>query len=259
MGITEAVRRLALDPFGELPKPNDVELVELDGVTVGFNRWPSAQIVRIVDTDADIPAAVAATRAAARERGKEILGWWIPPDRAEFAPALEAAGLVNEDTPGFEATENAMALVEPPPRGSAPDVEIGVVDTWEQSEETGRVVRSVFGMPESSEEQRRAGFDDYMAGRDKGSGLYAAIDGRIVGSGYAAFGAAGINLFGACVLPEARGRGVYRSLVAARWEMAVERGTPALTVQAGKMSRPILERVGFQFIAAARVFVDKLS
>jgi len=89
--------------------------------------------------------------------------------------------------------------------------------------------------------------------------LYAAIDGRIVGASHAAFGRAGINLFGAAVVPEARGRGVYRSLVLARWDLAVERGTPALTVQAGRMSRPLCERMGFVFVDAVRVFVDELT
>jgi hypothetical protein len=51
---------------------------------------------------------------------------------------------------------------------------------------------------------------------------------------------------------------VYRSLVRARWDYAVERGTPALTVQAGRMSRPILERLGFELITPVRVYVDKL-
>ena len=55
-----------------------------------------------------------------------------------------------------------------------------------------------------------------------------------------------------------RGRGVYRSLVQARWDWAVELGTPALTVQAGRMSRPILERLGFEFVEPVRVYVDNL-
>jgi hypothetical protein len=46
--------------------------------------------------------------------------------------------------------------------------------------------------------------------------------------------------------------------VLARWDLAVERGTPALTVQAGRMSRPICERMGFGFVEAVRVFVDNL-
>jgi hypothetical protein len=33
---------------------------------------------------------------------------------------------------------------------------------------------------------------------------------------------------------------------------------PALTVQAGRMSRPICERMGFAFVGAVRVFVDEL-
>jgi len=33
--------------------------------------------------------------------------------------------------------------------------------------------------------------------------------------------------------------------VRARWDEAVRRGTPALAVGAGAMSRPILERLGF--------------
>jgi hypothetical protein len=69
---------------------------------------------------------------------------------------------------------------------------------------------------------------------------------------------AGINLFGASVAPGAHGQGVYRSFVLARWELAVERGTPALTVQAGRMSRPICERMGFGSVGAVRVF-DELA
>lgn len=59
----------------------------------------------------------------------------------------------------------------------------------------------------------------------------------------------GIDLSGAAVLPTARGRGVYRALIVHRWRDAVERGTPALTVQAGAMSTPILEQLGFVTVA----------
>jgi len=68
---------------------------------------------------------------------------------------------------------------------------------------------------------------------------------------------AGINLNGAGVLPSARGRGVYRALVAERWREAVARGTPALTVQAGAMSRPILEKLGFVAVAEVTVLCDR--
>jgi predicted acetyltransferase len=58
------------------------------------------------------------------------------------------------------------------------------------------------------------------------------------------------------VLAEARGRGAYRALVRARWEDAVEAGQPALVVHAGAMSRPILERLGFQVAAEQEVLLD---
>jgi GNAT superfamily N-acetyltransferase len=69
----------------------------------------------------------------------------------------------------------------------------------------------------------------------------------------------GINLSGSSVLPAARGRGVYRALVAARWDEAVERHLPALTVQAGVMSAPILERLGFESVGTQLVLCDRFD
>jgi hypothetical protein len=44
----------------------------------------------------------------------------------------------------------------------------------------------------------------------------------------------------------ARGHGLYRALVSARWDFAVERGTPALVTEAiVTTSYPILQRLGF--------------
>ena len=63
---------------------------------------------------------------------------------------------------------------------------------------------------------------------------------------------------GGAVLPEARGRGVYRALVHARWEQAVARGTPLLVVQAGPMSAPILTGLGFESHGELRLYADRL-
>jgi GNAT superfamily N-acetyltransferase len=71
-------------------------------------------------------------------------------------------------------------------------------------------------------------------------------------------GSAGVNLFGGSVLEEARGLGVYQALIAARWEAAVARGTPALTVQAGRMSKPIVEKLGFVGVGQAHIYVDTI-
>ncbi len=63
---------------------------------------------------------------------------------------------------------------------------------------------------------------------------------------------------GGAVLPDARGHGVYRALVRARWEHAVARGTPLLVVQAGHMSRPVLERLGFERHGELHLYIDRL-
>ena len=68
-----------------------------------------------------------------------------------------------------------------------------------------------------------------------------------------------MTLFGAAVLPEARGRGAYRALVRARWEDAAARGTPVLVTQAGRMSAPILLRAGFEEVARIHILIDRFG
>jgi hypothetical protein len=41
-----------------------------------------------------------------------------------------------------------------------------------------------------------------------------------------------------------------------RWEHAVDRGTPLLVVQAGDMSAPVPERLGFVRHGDVRLYVD---
>jgi GNAT superfamily N-acetyltransferase len=259
MDVPEPVRRLAVRPFHELPVPPDVEHVELDGAFIGFNRWPTAQIVGIRgEGPSNVRATVEAARALARERGKTILAWWVPPDQDHVAPALEAAGLVNEDTPGLEAIENALTLVEPPLGGDVEGVEVRIVETWDDYRAGARVVEDAFGMPHVTDDDLRSRYADYRHPDNPGREFVGLIDGRIVGTSFAAFGDAGVNLFGGAVASDARGRGVYRALVQARWRTASARGEPAITVQAGRMSRPICERLGFSFLTPIRVFVDQL-
>ena len=85
--------------------------------------------------------------------------------------------------------------------------------------------------------------------------IFAAyIDGELVACATAAYLERAVYLSGAATAPAARGRGAYRALVRARWDEAVRRGTPMLVVQAGGMSRPILERIGFRQVCARSAF-----
>ena len=70
------------------------------------------------------------------------------------------------------------------------------------------------------------------------------------------YGPPAIFLGGAAVLSQYRGRGVYRALVASRWRAAVAIGKPALTIHAGEMSKPILERCGFEAVCQIDVLLD---
>jgi GNAT superfamily N-acetyltransferase len=86
----------------------------------------------------------------------------------------------------------------------------------------------------------------------------AEADGEPVAAASATFAPAGVILHAGSTLPAARGRGAYRALVRARWDDAVAHGTPALVTRAGAMSRPILERLGFEPLGAIRLLDDEL-
>ncbi|WP_409175412.1 GNAT family N-acetyltransferase [Brevibacillus fortis] len=57
------------------------------------------------------------------------------------------------------------------------------------------------------------------------------------------------SLWGGSTLPDFRNKGYYTALVAVRVQAAQELGYPLLMVDASPMSRPILEKKGFEFLA----------
>ena len=59
------------------------------------------------------------------------------------------------------------------------------------------------------------------------------------------------SLWGGATLPEYRKQGFYTALLATRVQEAVRRGASFLTVDAGPMSKPIVERHGFQELTTA--------
>lgn len=81
----------------------------------------------------------------------------------------------------------------------------------------------------------------------------AYVAGRPASAGWMTFGPGSqfAGLWGGSTLVEHRGRGLYTDLLAARVQEARRRGVRFLTVDASPMSRPILERHGFQVITSA--------
>jgi GNAT superfamily N-acetyltransferase len=89
----------------------------------------------------------------------------------------------------------------------------------------------------------------------RGSGVVycARVDGRAVGSGWIDFhgGSHFAQLCGGAILEAHRGRGIYTALFERRLAEAKKRGVEFIAVDAAPMSRPILERKGFEFVCHA--------
>jgi GNAT superfamily N-acetyltransferase len=260
----EGVLRQALHPFRVLPAPPGFQRVECGRFLAMLHPLPFAQIVEPGDLAPDeVGAAVEEARTVVREHSRSLLIWLVGPEHRWLGERLEELGLVNADTPGFEATENAMALTGPPPGEAPPDVRVHAVRSFVEFEASQRLSGEVFGMTAEMLDEMEANlsrlYEEYVTPGNPLRQFNASIDGRVVGTAAVGLGPAGVNLFGGSVLAEARGRGVYRALTLARWDLAVAEGTPALTIQAGRMSKPIAERLGFQLIDTIRVYVDDFS
>lgn len=259
MEIPADVRELALCPMRVVPPAPGMEQIDIGGAIATVSPSQLAPLVHIDSSSFDVPAAVHAARAIARERGKERVIWYLTPGDDWVGAELERLGVPHRDAPGFEASADALALVDPPTGEVPADVEVAVVQTWQQYRDSFAVVVAAFDLPVPDEEAVRARWARYVENMAYWQGVCASIDGEIVGMGSAGFSPVGLSLQAGSVLPAARGRGVYRALVHARWQLAVDRGTPALVIQAGRMSRPICERMGFRYVGTVRVHVDDLD
>jgi hypothetical protein len=211
--------------------------------------WNVAQRFRLGSDD--VEDVVEEVRAIVRARGRTGLTWEVgssatPPDLVD---RLLALGMVDDRDP----LAIGMVLTEPQ-AGLPPDVEVRKAESAEELREASRIAAIAFGgdpdeAVAADPEPPVAGIDTYLA----------YVDGRPVARGTAARSEYGVTLFGGATLPEARGRGAYRALVAARWEDAAAAGKPALVTQAGAMSRPILQRLGFREVCEIRILLDKLA
>jgi GNAT superfamily N-acetyltransferase len=87
--------------------------------------------------------------------------------------------------------------------------------------------------------------------------MYVAYDnGRPVSCGWTSFNAGKhfAGLWSGSTLPEYRGKGFYRAVVAARVQEARERDIRFAAVDAKPTSRPILQKLGFQLIGWSQEF-----
>jgi GNAT superfamily N-acetyltransferase len=261
--IPDSVRALAEDPTVYGPIPPGFERILEDGYCVFIGPMAQMTMVQGLRLRPErVGAAVEQVRALARDRQRTRVTWWIGDSAtpADLEERLLELGLVRSAMPIHEPTYAALALVGPP-EGESGEIVARRVESFDEFVTAGEITHDAF---EHTEEQRASTRDVqpmlYELERQDVTATYLAfVDGEPAGSATAVFAEAAVMLLGGATLPHARGRGCYRALVQARWEDAVRRGTPALVVQAGEMSRPILERLGFTQVSELRVLLDELE
>lgn len=258
--MTPTALELCEDFLLHIPPRRDLAAV----ITAGFvcvPRGPGRSLVqriRLVDAG-EVHAAVEQTRAISREAERTRVHWWVgelsTPD--DIVDLLAAEGLVpDEDEPLL-----GSLVLDHPPGGTPPALDIVRVDTLEDFVAAQDVDLMTMEISDDEREKMRAGNAAHWDSvRDEGiiQTYLARVDGRPVAFARSAYGKDGVALLGGGTLEPERGNGYYTALVHARWHDAVERRTPLLCTQAGKHSRPILERQGFDSLGEIRVLVDHL-
>lgn len=239
--------------FGPLA-PGD-ERIETDRYTLcvgAGSTWNTVQRQRFPLEQVD--EVLVEVREALRARGRTQTQWEVgssaPPGLVE---ALLERGLAPDKDP------YAVALVlahEPPAVGQ--NFTARRIETLAELEASARVQWEAFGAtPPEIEEARRLLPERFRDSPHLRHSVW--LDGEIVCTGTSTPTEHGLLLYGGATLPGARGRGAYRALIRARWDDAVALGTPALVTQGGSMSRPILERLGFERVGEVHMLMDIFS
>lgn len=204
------------------------------------HTWTAVERLRLRDDE--VEDAIAEVDAFMHAAGNVRAAWWLSerstPDDLE--ERLLAAGCTIDESEYLNA---AMLLTREPP--AVDGIEARRIETFEEFVESRQLQRCVF---------RGESVADYKAEWELlPDPVFAAwIDGRMASVGRVVFTRVGGYLLSGATAEWARGRGAYRAVVRARWDEAVRRGTPVLGVGAGSMSRPILERLGFEQVLECR-------
>jgi hypothetical protein len=249
------LREVAEYPNSFSPVGENEERIETGRYTLCIgagSTWNTVQRQRFPLEELD--DVLAEVRTALRERGRTQTQWEVGSSAPEgLVDALLERGVEPEKDP------YAVALVltsEPPP--IAPGLTARQIESLEELEAAMAVQWEAFeASPEEIEEAKGLLPERF---RQKLYLRHAVwLDGEIVCTGTAAATEHGLLLYGGATKVSARGRGAYRALIRARWDDAVALGTPALITQGGAMSRPILERLGFERVGEVHMLLDKFG
>jgi GNAT superfamily N-acetyltransferase len=237
------LREFAEAPGAFLPAAPGVEVVDdarYHAVVVGGGRYVNASRLRFRPSEA--AEALAEVHALAPNGTAS----WITPSRV-LVDALREAG-AHDPEPPLEPSFTALATDREPPRVDG--VEIRRVEGYDDFLAGLEIQLASGGFSTDAAARRRAEAPETYARRKKrpGGEWLAFLDGEPVAWAGASACTVGLFLEGGATMPAARGRGAYRALVRARWDFAVELGTPLVAVHAQEGSRRILERCGFEVV-----------
>ena len=254
--MNDALREFAQNPDRYTRISPDVHRFADDRVCViQGTTWAGVSGVRVE------PGEVEGLLAEVRGRvpPEKALVWWLDPDTRppDLHERLLALGLREPRDRG--SLLHALVCVDEPPSGPA-GVDVIRVETFADHVAATEVQWDAFNVPPerraSQQEHLREEFD---AAENAGVPVtfLARLDGRAAGVGRSIYSDRGVFLIAGAVSEWARGRGVYKALVRARWEDAVAHGTPALVTEAmPDTSYPILKRVGFVDVCTIRRLED---
>jgi hypothetical protein len=259
--LPRALLELAEDLNTHLPlRKGDQRLIDPRFVLyLGAGEDPHFTVVQRLRIAAGEAAQVVAdVRQLIAARGRRGATWEVGPSAqpADLQRELVRLGLVPDP---LESEVACMVLAQPPSPGSLAvpdDITVERVESMARLRQVQVIFSGCFGTPLGDEDPRQA-FARYQASPAWRS--YIALHrGQPIAAADATFTSDAVVLSGGATLPALRRRGAYRALIAARWRDAVDRGTPILIAQAGRMSRPILARLGFRSVAQVRIFLDEM-
>jgi GNAT superfamily N-acetyltransferase len=235
------------------PRDSDHEKSELQLV-----RYPQrfGGGVRGSQVASDLDAAAVLDHAVERTRtwGESRLTFWTnASDSPDLEAELQHRGAEHTDTVAVFARSIDGISVEVPP-----NVTTEVVRTLEQVREVDAVNAPVWDQHPLDEIGLQEELAEVSAGLESGEGarVLARLDGVAVSTGGCTVIDGFVRLWGAATLPEARGRGAYRAVLAQRLRVGAGLGaTTALVKGRISTSAPILARAGFTHYGDERAYV----
>ncbi len=245
--------------------PADAQSVETDFRITRYPQWSGIGVIAsrassARDSGELVDAAISQTRAW----GRPNVGWWVTDHDhpTDLEQTLIRRGAAHEDT----VDVLALALDALPDLAVPGSVTADVVTTREQRLAVDAVDVAVWQQHPLTDERLEAELaeitHDHCArtgfrvlGRLESNHTPVATGGCTLSAGPDGAPGPVARLWGACTVPDHRGRGAYRAILAERLRIAREWGaTLALVKGRVETSGPILSRCGFTRYGSERLY-----